>query len=94
MRSSSSTSSEWHDHGMDQPSPRFLTLDDVAAELALTRTMTYSLIRSGDLPAIQVGPKKVWRIERAELEKYIERQYAAALTTVERGDDVDPDAAH
>ena len=61
-------------------SPRFLTLDDVAEELALTRAQMYSLIRSGELPAIQVGPKKVWRIERSKLEEYIERQYAAAAS--------------
>jgi hypothetical protein len=46
----------------------------------------YSLLRSGELPAIQVGPKRVWRIERTKLEEYIEAQYAATRDAIERGD--------
>jgi len=65
--------------------PRFLTLKDIADELAISETQVYTLVRSGELPAIQVGPKKVWRIERAKLEEYIEQQYAAARDTVARG---------
>jgi excisionase family DNA binding protein len=67
-------------------SPRFLSLDDVAEELALTRAHMYSLVRSGELPAIQVGPKRVWRIERVKLEEYIEAQYASAREAIERVD--------
>jgi prophage regulatory protein len=37
-----------------------------------------SLVRSGELPAIQIGGRGVWRVERTELEAYIQRQYAAA----------------
>lgn len=72
-------------------SSRFLTLDDVAEELALTRAHMYSLVRSGELPAIQVGPKRVWRVERVKLEEYIAAQYAAARDAIER-DDVPPGA--
>lgn len=46
----------------------------------------YSLLRGGDLPAIQVGPKRVWRIERVKLEEYIERQYRATREAIERGE--------
>lgn len=65
---------------------RFLSVDDVADELAISRAQVYTLLKTGELPAIQVGPKRVWRIERAKLEEYIERQYAAVLQAVERGD--------
>lgn len=67
-------------------SPRFLSLDDVAKELNISRAQMYSLVRSGELPAIQVGPKRVWRIERARLEEYIERQYAAVRAAIQRGE--------
>jgi hypothetical protein len=46
----------------------------------------YSLVRGGDLPAIQVGPKRVWRVERAKLEEYIEAQYAEAAAAIAHGD--------
>ncbi len=77
---------------MTPPSPRFLTLDDAAEEFALTRSQMYSLVRSGDLPAIQVGPKRVWRIERAKLEEYIEAQYGATLDAIAHGDVAPSDA--
>ena len=32
-------------------------------------------MRSGDLPAIQIGGRNQWRIERSKLEEYIERAY-------------------
>ncbi|WP_029291859.1 helix-turn-helix domain-containing protein [Cellulomonas sp. HZM] len=57
--------------------PRFLTLADVAEVLNVSAQQTYQLLRSGDLRGIQIGPKKVWRIEASELESYIQRMYAA-----------------
>ncbi|WP_075888826.1 helix-turn-helix domain-containing protein [Actinomyces provencensis] len=58
--------------------PRFLTLADVAKTLNLTMSAARALVTSGELPAIQVGGKKVWRVEASALEKYIEDQYALA----------------
>jgi excisionase family DNA binding protein len=66
--------------------PRFLAVGDVADELAISHAQVYTLLKAGELPAIQVGPKRVWRIERARLEEYIECQYAATRDAVERGD--------
>lgn len=66
-------------------SPRFLSVKDVADELAITETAVYTLLKTGEVPAIQVGPKRVWRIERAKLEEYIERQYAAARDAIANG---------
>jgi excisionase family DNA binding protein len=71
-------------------SPRFIDVDAVAKELAISRAQVYSLLRGGDLPAIQVGPKRVWRIERSKLEEYIERQYQATREAIERGDVTPP----
>ena len=66
--------------------PRFLAVDDVAEELAISRAQVYTLLKTGELLAIQVGPKRVWRIERAKLEEYIEAQYAAVRDALDRGE--------
>lgn len=59
-------------------SPRFLKLPDVAEELAISQSQTYALVKSGDLPAIQVGGRGQWRVERSKLEEYIQRMYEQA----------------
>jgi excisionase family DNA binding protein len=55
--------------------PRFLTLDDVAEVLNVSSSQTYALVRSGELPAIKVGGRGQWRVEREQLETYIARMY-------------------
>lgn len=61
---------------------RFITLADVQEILAISSQQAYSLVRSGELPAIQVGGRGAWRVERSELEDYIQRQYAATRERV------------
>lgn len=56
--------------------PRFLTLADVSEILNISAPQAYALVRSGDLPAIQIGGRLQWRVEASELERYIERMYA------------------
>lgn len=63
-------------------SPRFLKLTDVAEELSVSMSQTYALVKSGDLPAIQVGGRNQWRVERVKLEEYIERMYEQAATNL------------
>ncbi len=53
--------------------PRFLTLDDVATYLNVSVPQVYALVRSGELPAIKIGGRGVWRVDREQLEAYIER---------------------
>lgn len=53
--------------------PKFLTLDQVAQYLNVSAPQAYSLVRSGDLPAMKIGGRGVWRIDRRQLEAYIER---------------------
>ena len=65
---------------MDQPSPnpavaRFLTITDTAEVLNVSVSQAYSLVRSGELPAIRIGSRGQWRIEREVLESYIEAKY-------------------
>lgn len=55
---------------------RFLTLPDVAEVLNISLDQARSLVRSGDLEAIQVGGRGQWRVEETKLDEYIDRQYA------------------
>ena len=57
---------------------RFLTLADAAEILAVDVATVDDLIRSGELPAIRVGSTGPWRIERVQLEVWIEMQYEDA----------------
>jgi excisionase family DNA binding protein len=59
----------------DTSPPRFLTLDQVADELATSRAQAYALIRRGELPAIKIGGRGQWRGERVKLEEYIAQAY-------------------
>ncbi|WP_402466649.1 helix-turn-helix domain-containing protein [Isoptericola aurantiacus] len=65
---------------------RFLSLAEVQEMLSISAAQAYSLVRSGELPAIQVGPKKVWRVEAARLEEYIEQQYSRTRERIASGD--------
>ena len=56
--------------------PRFLLMADVAEQLNVSTSQVYHMVRSGELPAIKVGGRGQWRIERSRLEEYIERKYA------------------
>ena len=54
---------------------RFLTLADVSEILNISSAQAYALVRSGELPAIQVGGRGQWRVESRLLEEYISRGY-------------------
>lgn len=54
---------------------RFLTIADTAEVLNVSVSHAYSLVRSGELPAIRIGGRGQWRIEKAVLESYIEAKY-------------------
>lgn len=54
---------------------RFLTLTDIAELLNISASQAYSLVRTGELPAIKVGGQGHWRVERTVLERYIQDKY-------------------
>ena len=77
------------------PEQRFLQLADVAEILNISASQTYALVRSGELPAIKIGGRGQWRVERTALEDYIARCYAETRAFVAAhplGRDPDPDA--
>jgi excisionase family DNA binding protein len=51
---------------------------DVARVLNVTVTQVYTLMRSGDLPALKIGKKGVWRVSRDTLEAYLAELEAEA----------------
>lgn len=63
---------------------RFLTLPDLAEQLSISMVQARALVRSGEIPAIQVGGRGQWRIEAAELEDYIARKYRENAARIEQ----------
>ncbi|YCK83040.1 helix-turn-helix domain-containing protein [Arthrobacter sp. D3-18] len=65
----------------DAARPRFLTIEQVAEELAVGIPTVRQLLKSGELRGFQLGGRNIWRIGAKDLEDYIEQAY---LTTAER----------
>jgi excisionase family DNA binding protein len=51
-----------------------LTVEEAAAQLGVSRSLAYELVRSGDLPHIRVG--NLVRVPRLALERWIEERMA------------------
>ena len=58
-------------------SPRFLTVDEIAEELAASHTKMLALVKRGELRAIQLGGRGQWRVARTTTEQYIADPYAS-----------------
>ena len=52
--------------------PRFMTPDEVADVLRVTVSQVYTLMRSGQLPAVKIGRRGIWRVSPAALAAYVE----------------------
>ena len=73
------------------PTPRFLTLADVADILNVSWRQVYALVRRKELLAIQIGGRGQWRVETAELERFIAQKYDEARAgTVPEEPEIDP----
>jgi excisionase family DNA binding protein len=59
--------------GAPDDQARFLTLEDVATFLNVSVPQVYALVRSGELPAIKIGGRGIWRVDREQLDGYIAR---------------------
>ncbi|WP_303324846.1 helix-turn-helix domain-containing protein [Actinomyces radicidentis] len=66
-------------------SEKFLTIAEVAENLQLSAQAVRALILSGDLPAIQVGARHLWRVPESAFDGYVERQLEATRTMVAAG---------
>ncbi|HEY8709064.1 MAG TPA: helix-turn-helix domain-containing protein [Burkholderiaceae bacterium] len=75
-----------------------MKMEDVADELAVKQAQVYALVRNGSLPAIKVGGRGQWRIERSRLETFIADAYTQTAQFVAdnpfgRDNDDDADVA-
>jgi excisionase family DNA binding protein len=59
-----------------QETKLLVTVEEAAAMLSLGRTLTWALVRKGELRSIRVGKSR--RVIVSSLHEYIERQSAAA----------------
>lgn len=50
----------------------YLNIEEVAKLLSVDYQLVYKLVRQGDIPAVKIG--RVYRIERNDLNSYLERQ--------------------
>ena len=55
--------------------PRFHTLEEVATILNVRVAQVYAMVRSGELPAIKLGGRGVWRVDSQQLEAYIDQAH-------------------
>ncbi|CAA9229538.1 MAG: Excisionase/Xis, DNA-binding [uncultured Blastococcus sp.] len=72
------------------PTPRFLTLDDVAETLNVSWAQAYALVRRKEIIAIQIGGRGQWRVEVDELERFIQQKYAEARAGLPEADGAAP----
>lgn len=52
-----------------------MTWSRMQCAISINGYRAYSLVRSGDLPAMKIGGRGVWRVDRQQLEAYIERTH-------------------
>lgn len=56
--------------------PRFLTAAEAAERMRVSKMTVYRLIRSGKLPAVQIG--KAYRVREDDLEGFLDSSYVNA----------------
>lgn len=62
--------------------PRLLKLEDVAVILNVRLAQVYALVRSGDLPAVKLGGRGVWRVDRQKLEDFLDQAHTETASWV------------
>ena len=74
----------------DEPTKRrFLTVEQAAEELNVKSSLIRGLISSGELRAIQVGGRGLWRIGLQDMEDYIAEAYRRTAERIAAGDPLD-----
>jgi len=57
-------------------------MEEVATELSISDAQVYALVRGGDLPAIKIGGRGQWRVERSEMEAFVARPHDDTATFI------------
>lgn len=60
-------------------SPEMLTVDEIAEYLRVSRATICRWCGTGRLPAFKIG--KSWRVQKRDLERYIDQQRGAEMAT-------------
>ncbi|MFW0108506.1 helix-turn-helix domain-containing protein [Rothia sp. P7181] len=63
---------------------RFYTLTEVGEILNISLAQARAIVRSGELPAIQIGGRGQWRVEDVKLEEYIAQAYQKTEQAIEQ----------
>lgn len=70
----------------DVKRPRFLTIAQVAEELTVGVPTVRQLIKTGELRALQIGGRGIWRIAIKDLEDYIDQAYRVTAERIAAGE--------
>lgn len=65
---------------------RFLTVEQAAEELNVKSSLIRALIKTGELRAIQIGGRGLWRIGAADIEDYIAEAYRRTAERIAAGE--------
>jgi excisionase family DNA binding protein len=71
--------------------PRFLTIEQAAEELNVKASLIRGLIKAGELRALQLGGRGLWRVGRQDVEDYIAEAYRRTAERIAAGE-LDDDA--
>ncbi len=70
----------------EKTTPRFMTIEQAAEELNVSESQIRALLKSGELRAIQIGGRGLWRIGTADMEQYIENAYTRTAERIAAGE--------
>ena len=65
---------------------RFLTIGQAAGELNVKESLIRGLIKTGELRALQVGGRGLWRVGRQDVEDYIADAYRRTAERIAAGE--------
>lgn len=69
--------------------PRFLTIEQVAEELAVGAPTIRQLLKSGELRGLQIGGRGMWRVAPKDIEDYIDQAYRVTAERIATGEVAD-----
>ncbi|KAA9395587.1 helix-turn-helix domain-containing protein [Kocuria coralli] len=68
---------------------QFYTLADVAEILSASPAQVRAMVRSGELPAIQIGGRGQWRIQITVFDDWVQRKHQETAEAVRSGASLD-----
>ena len=71
--------------GDNKLSPLFLTIEQVAEELATSEVQIRAMLKTGQLKGIQIGGRNVGRIGRQDREEFIQDAYRQVSERIAAG---------